>query len=604
MHHPLDWLHDIEKNTIEDLLTKKFHMIINGHTHKPNLTIIDDIYLPYTINLQNTCIYEKPKYFNGYVICELRFDENKFLSKFMTYFPDRNEYDIAINLCKNGTKDKDIMPEIIAQSNDYNGNNRKFKNLSNKIFNAPNLAETNNQDSKDDNSNTTYEDIIKVKFERISLFYKLKKLTPEHMMNIIDPTNKYCYLRYNELIITDKELCTAIGNNKSRKSLVSQLGKELRSIFKFLANSGILSILANDNNYRIDISKYEEKYDTKIDEVVADFNFIEAENLLDKMNDNSYDSLIRRSRISLDIGKADEAFNLAHEAESIASNNKDFTSYCLAIYNQKRIFGHMWTNALHPYNHKNKRLSAIDNKENIFNLDINEKYIDFFEDNNSYEQLKYFLTINNIYSNKVMHDYIFSLRILLENIHQDRRNILKDKMTMRNPKVTSIAEFYLIIIIEFIQSNNIIYDYTKDNTDFFRLFCEAYFVRHQIDLYLLEKGNEYSLELKEINYYTLHLAIRYFYKDSLADMFDRIDLEEIKISADTQNELITAFNNLLKFISTVKWRTERLIFIEYFINNFILLFQKTNIRFEKSEITSFTRLLIDNNVDKKIFQRY
>ena len=118
-------------------------------------------------------------------------------------------------------------------------------------------------------------------YNRIIRFNEFNTFTPEHLMNIIDPTNRYSFLRYAQLIITDIELSKALYDKQIRFGVAKKYNNEIRKIIQFFSNSGIHSILTTEYHFSMEIYKYRTFVNHKMDELLAEFNFLEIERTIE-----------------------------------------------------------------------------------------------------------------------------------------------------------------------------------------------------------------------------------------------------------------------------------------------------------------------------------
>ena len=102
LHHPLDWLIDCDKNSVEKCI-HQFDIVLNGHIHESS----SKVYTTFNgHSLFNTCgkFDNSSDIYNGYSVISINpytKDCNVILRQYFG-FP-RNCYDKAINLCSNGT---------------------------------------------------------------------------------------------------------------------------------------------------------------------------------------------------------------------------------------------------------------------------------------------------------------------------------------------------------------------------------------------------------------------------------------------------------------------------------------------------------------------
>ncbi len=96
-HHSQEWFAPFDHSI--DEIKKEYDFAFTGHNHSANPEIHKTPHN--SLIISNTgCLYESDKYFNGYTIFETKSNNIDF--KVRTYFPERQVFDIAVNLFENG----------------------------------------------------------------------------------------------------------------------------------------------------------------------------------------------------------------------------------------------------------------------------------------------------------------------------------------------------------------------------------------------------------------------------------------------------------------------------------------------------------------------
>lgn len=139
MHHPIDWLSDYESRIIERELTK-FDIVLRGHVHENDnkevcrqsmKTIYSTAGKLYPLDY---ALGRKVDGYNGYSILNIDFNNNICNIYLRTYYAkDRNDFDSAINLVKNGQVSYPLSDNIAEKQMEFNivnGIHNYFTNMS------------------------------------------------------------------------------------------------------------------------------------------------------------------------------------------------------------------------------------------------------------------------------------------------------------------------------------------------------------------------------------------------------------------------------------------------------------------------------------------
>lgn len=107
MHHTLEWLSADERTAIQRSLSANFDALLCGHNHENNANqLFSNVGTLFTSN--TGCIYQSSKYFNGYSIIDLDFQEKKWDVQAREYYYQRNEFDDSLRFARNGRKSYQI----------------------------------------------------------------------------------------------------------------------------------------------------------------------------------------------------------------------------------------------------------------------------------------------------------------------------------------------------------------------------------------------------------------------------------------------------------------------------------------------------------------
>lgn len=123
-HHPLDWLKDFDKESIQSMLIENFDMVFHGHlhAHDPN-QIVNTVHT--TIFYRCGAIFEGRE-FNGYALTTYDTDTGEVHMLLRQYYDKRREFDKALNFVENGevrytiptrnnTSEEQLVQELIQK---------------------------------------------------------------------------------------------------------------------------------------------------------------------------------------------------------------------------------------------------------------------------------------------------------------------------------------------------------------------------------------------------------------------------------------------------------------------------------------------------------
>lgn len=139
MHHPIDWLSDYESKVIERELSK-FDIVLRGHVHENDCKEVCS-YQMKTIYSTAGKIYpldyasgRAVDGYNGYTILNVDFNRNVCNLYLRSYYAkDRNDFDSAVNITKNGQVSYDLSNDTNEKQMELdiiNGVNNYFSNMS------------------------------------------------------------------------------------------------------------------------------------------------------------------------------------------------------------------------------------------------------------------------------------------------------------------------------------------------------------------------------------------------------------------------------------------------------------------------------------------
>ncbi|MFD8508590.1 metallophosphoesterase [Streptomyces sp. NPDC059687] len=101
MHHPINWLAEFDQNDAKRELNKGFHILCTGHTHVNEPRAIQTT-LGQIVHSAAGSLYNSREYANSYSIIEFQPDGSGGNVKLRTYYESRDEFDIAVNVARNG----------------------------------------------------------------------------------------------------------------------------------------------------------------------------------------------------------------------------------------------------------------------------------------------------------------------------------------------------------------------------------------------------------------------------------------------------------------------------------------------------------------------
>lgn len=113
-HHPFDWLREFDRISSRIFINSNFDFFFSGHEHEPT---------PYVhtstrscLNLKSGCLYQGSDYFNGYSVVEFDDRTRGCAITYRTYFPKRNEFGSAEDVCRGGKITLSLGPEKFGAS--------------------------------------------------------------------------------------------------------------------------------------------------------------------------------------------------------------------------------------------------------------------------------------------------------------------------------------------------------------------------------------------------------------------------------------------------------------------------------------------------------
>jgi len=100
-HHPLDWLAESDQLNSERKISRKFDFLFCGHLHKSNIKLVQ-WFDNKSVLVQGGALYRGREFLNCYSVITLNLAMNNGYVRLRSYFDDREEFDKAVNLVKDG----------------------------------------------------------------------------------------------------------------------------------------------------------------------------------------------------------------------------------------------------------------------------------------------------------------------------------------------------------------------------------------------------------------------------------------------------------------------------------------------------------------------
>lgn len=554
-----------------------YHFLIIGFScNDPNFKIInqqlmkwyDKFKLPiYLLNTANTISEEEVNNFNDNRITLLEYD----------YIKDKIE------------KNEDIIKDLnVLKIKDEVGK-KLYKFL--KYFLLQTEKTTNHNFS-------TVTNFLEDTYKKILPFKNVKALLPEQLYSILDPSTSRFYIRYNELILKDNNLCNSIIEKKLRKDFFGVNKDKTKELIYFLRKSGIVAISNNQHKIFINIEKHTDSKYSNENKLFNDFNYVELDELADiackNKDKHCINDLFKYSIILFNLGRPFEAFELLQIVRDKSKNNNNFY-YFISEYNRHRVSDHLWRNSLSRFRPEPTLLDKVREETTNFDLDFI-----FCEDNtkeNCLYNIKYINFANSIKTYDLLLSAIHDFEIdIIDEFYKDIKMINSGGYTEHNPPLLIRANFYFQQIQRFINDNFLIYDHHGIYTKYIKLYCKSVFLHNKIEA--LKKKDENKIitifkariEPYPLRFEFLSLLIRHFDKDNLEKLFEELEIDYLDLMQVEKNKLISAYVNLLKFGKKVNRGFGRLVFFDFFEDNFISIFKRIKLtKKEKTRIKSLSK---------------
>ncbi|MGC1376698.1 MAG: metallophosphoesterase [Anaerolineales bacterium] len=92
VHHPFEYLKEFERTNLERRVLGAFHLWLRGHTHEPNIQLVQQLGESETLIVNGGALYNSREYHNGYSIIRFCFDDNSCDVQLREYIDRKREF--------------------------------------------------------------------------------------------------------------------------------------------------------------------------------------------------------------------------------------------------------------------------------------------------------------------------------------------------------------------------------------------------------------------------------------------------------------------------------------------------------------------------------
>jgi predicted MPP superfamily phosphohydrolase len=138
VHHPLDWLINVEKDLISDHITKEFNVLLMGHVHESKTSLKNGMTGSLFMNIApsglNDIRSDSRKYSNGFTVIDLDHQKNEISCTYLRYNHSSKSFVLNTDL---GTEGLDVFPVPSGKSKKAQSiEKRILENLQEDFFKA------------------------------------------------------------------------------------------------------------------------------------------------------------------------------------------------------------------------------------------------------------------------------------------------------------------------------------------------------------------------------------------------------------------------------------------------------------------------------------
>jgi len=342
---------------------------------------------------------------------------------------------------------------------------------------------------------------------------------------------------------------------------------KLELIRRVFEKSGIEKIKKNQET----IYKVKKKQNkNRLIKSILEFDYISIHNNTNKMINSVEEDkskLVERAYNFYQAKNYYEAYTTLKKASKIAFKNKNYITYSLSEFNRYYL-GRILSSISTDINEEER----IKIKEEVGKIDLDELYFELPADKKrSISFIKKIMSFEFVYigNNRIMK--------LGEEVRKDKNTyyLTENKNSVNIFKLKREAHNFW----DFINKNYLMIDNYKEIKTYFYRYIQSLlfnysFVKEKIrkDSILIPGVKVKTIKIKNIDYFSSFIMIKYLKKKELIYLFEEYDIKELKVKEQELEKIIKSFKNLINFFLKLDNRV-----LKNEINNFLYLFSYIDI---------------------------
>ncbi|SDI78907.1 SIR2-like domain-containing protein [Halanaerobium congolense] len=342
---------------------------------------------------------------------------------------------------------------------------------------------------------------------------------------------------------------------------------KLELIRRVFEKSGIEKIKKNQET----IYKVKKKQNkNRLIKSILEFDYISIHNNTNKMINSVEEDeskLVERAYNFYQAKNYYEAYRTLKKASKIAFKNKNYITYSLSEFNRYYL-GKILSSIITDINEEER----IKIKEEVGKIDLDELYFELPADKKrSISFIKKIMSFEFVYigNNRIMK--------LGEEVRKDKNTyyLTENKNSVNIFKLKREAHNFW----DFINKNYLMIDNYKEIKTYFYRYIQSLlfnysFVKEKIrkDSILIPGVKVKTIKIKNIDYFSSFIMIKYLKKKELIYLFEEYDIKELKVKEQELEKIIKSFKNLINSFLKLDNRV-----LKNEINNFLYLFSYIDI---------------------------
>ncbi|PUU88249.1 SIR2 family protein, partial [Halanaerobium sp.] len=317
---------------------------------------------------------------------------------------------------------------------------------------------------------------------------------------------------------------------------------KLELIRRVFEKSGIEKIKKNQET----IYKVKKKQNkNRLIKSILEFDYISIHNNTNKMINSVEEDkskLVERAYNFYQAKNYYEAYTTLKKASKIAFKNKNYITYSLSEFNRYYL-GRILSSISTDINEEER----IKIKEEVGKIDLDELYFELPADKKrSISFIKKIMSFEFVYigNNRIMK--------LGEEVRKDKNTyyLTENKNSVNIFKLKREAHNFW----DFINKNYLMIDNYKEIKTYFYRYIQSLlfnysFVKEKIrkDSILIPGVKVKTIKIKNIDYFSSFIMIKYLKKKELIYLFEEYDIKELKVKEQELEKIIKSFKNLINF---------------------------------------------------------